>query len=141
MATLQGAAELKARLKRVRLVFKPMGRAWADGAVEAGRPIVPVKTGRLRRSIRRKSATQRKATVVAHYTAYFVDHGTKAHEIRPKKAKQMVFTDGGRTVFSKQVNHPRTKAQPFRARMAMESLRRHPLGDTLIRIWNGGSVE
>jgi hypothetical protein len=39
-------------------------------------------------------------------------------------------------VFAKKVDHPRTAAQPFRARIAHESLRRHPMVESLIRAWN-----
>ena len=77
--------------------------------------------------------------VVAHYSAYFIDAGTKRHNIVPKKAKGLYFTDGGRTVFTKKVDHPRTAAKPFRARTAREALRRKPLGDALINEWNKGA--
>jgi hypothetical protein len=139
MSNLKGAPQLKARLKAIRETFKPLGREWADEVVIVARPMVPVVTGRLRGSIRRKSATGRKATVVAHYSASFIDAGTKAHTIVPKRSGGLYFTDGGRTVFAKKVNHPRTQARPFRQRAAEEGLRRHPLDEALVKQWNGAA--
>lgn len=121
--SLLGAAQLKARLRAVREVFKPIGRDWADEVVILARAAVPVKTGRLKGSIRRQSATMRKAKVVAHYSQYFVDAGTKAH-FEPRH-----------NYFSKH-QHPRTIARPFRARVAREALRRKPMAQQVIRAWN-----
>ena len=80
-ARLKGGPELRRKLKAIQLTFKPVGRKWADATADVARERVPVKTGRLRQSIRRKNATQKRATVSAHYTATFVDGGTKAHDI------------------------------------------------------------
>lgn len=134
--SLKGGPELKARLKAIRLAFKPIGRKWAEGTADAARPMVPVLTGRLRASFKVRNATQRKAVVGGHYTAYFVDAGSKAHAILPRKAKALRFESGGRTVFSRKVDKPRIAARPFRARAAHESLRRHPMAETLIAEWN-----
>lgn len=136
---LKGSAELKARIKAMRLAFKPIGRSWADEYVKVARPMVPEKTGRLRRSIRRKNASQRKATVAAHYTAFFVDAGTVPHPIRPKKGRGLSWQAGGRTIFSRRVMHPGTRARPFRVRAARESLRRKPMAQELINQWNRGA--
>lgn len=116
--------------------FKPTGRDWADETAKLARGMVPSKTGRLRGSIRRKNASQRKATVVAHFSAYFIDRGTKAHVIRPKRKGSLKFQSGQNTIFSKRVNHPRTSARPFRERAAREGLRRHPLAAQLVKQWN-----
>jgi hypothetical protein len=136
--SLKGAPELRARLKGIRLAFKPAGRQWADETVKAMRPMIPVQKGRLRRSVRRRNATQRKATVVAHYTAFFVSGGAKRHTIRPKTAKALVFKGrGGRTIFARRgVNHPGVRARPFRVRAAQEGLRRAPLAQSVIDEWN-----
>ena len=139
MTTLKGSPELKARLKAIRGTFKPLGREWADEVVVLAKPMVPFQTGRLRGSIRRKSATQRAATVEAHYSANFVDAGTKRHTIGPKKAKGLYFTDGGQTVFAKRVDHPRTQARPFKARAAHEALRRKSPLQALLKQWNGAA--
>lgn len=134
--SLKGAPELRRRLKALRLAFKPIGKEWADETARIARPQVPSKTGRLRASIKRRNATQRKATVVAHYTAYFIDKGTVAHPIRPKKSRMLRWEDGGRTIFARKVNHPRTRAKPFRQRSAEEALRRKPMAQALIDEWN-----
>lgn len=121
--SIKGTAELKARLRAIRVVFKPIGRDWADETVVLARAAVPVRTGRLQRSIRRQSATMQRAKVVAHYSQYFVDAGTKAH-FEPRH-----------NYFSK-VKHPRTRPQPFRARVAREALRRKPMAQQVIKAWN-----
>jgi len=145
MSTLTGGDDLRRRLKAVRLAFKPIGRKWADTTVDLGRPELPVRPssmragdghapGRLRDSIIRKTATQRKAVVAAHYTAYFIDAGVKPHSMAPRRPKS---APGPRTIFSrKAAMHPGYRARPFRARIAHESLRRHPMAETLIATWN-----
>ena len=133
---ITGGNALRSRVKAVGGVFKPMGRLWADRTVEHMKPRVPYRTGRLRQSIRRRSATQRKASVEAHYTAFFVDAGTKRHTIVPKKAGTLVFPAGGRTVFAKKVDHPATHPQPFRDRATLEGMRRTPQAKIMIDLWN-----
>lgn len=134
--SLRGGKELRARLKAIREAFKPIGREWADEAADQMRPKVPVHTGRLRASFRVKNATQRKATVGGHFTAYFIDKGTKAHTILPRRSGRLVFQAGGRTIFARKVNHGRVAAHPFRERAALEALRRKPMAVTLIKLWN-----
>jgi hypothetical protein len=134
--SLKGSPQLRARLKAIKTTFKPYGRDWADETVKIAKPMVPHKTGRLRASIRRRNATQRKATVVAHFTAYFIDKGTKRHDITPRKGKALKFNKANRTIFSRKVDHPRTSARPFRERAAREGLRRHPMAAALIKQWN-----
>jgi hypothetical protein len=138
-SSLKGSPELRARLKAVRLAFKPIGKRWADTAVELGRPKLPVRPssmhagdghapGRLNASIRRTAATQYRARVGAHYTAYFIDAGVKPHSMTKRGRGQ------DRTVFAKK--HPGYKARPFRAYIAHESLHRNPMAEVLIEEWN-----
>ena len=150
MGNLVGAEDLKARLKAIQLMFKPYGKKWADTAVELAQPKIPTgrKTkrgrayawgdkhdpGRLRRSVRRKSATQLKATVVGHYTAYFVDHGVAAHSMSPRIKGENKEARAQRTVFHKK--HPGYRARPFRGYMTHEAKRRNPMAVTLIDEWN-----
>lgn len=134
--SLKGARELRARLRALRLAFKPAGKVWADDTAKLMRPQVPVKTGRLRKSIRRRNATQRKATVVAHHTAYFVDKGPVTHRIQPKRSRMLRFEAGGRTVFAKSVRHPGYRGRPFRHRAALEALKRNPMAQAVIEEWN-----
>jgi hypothetical protein len=133
---LRGSPELRARLRALKLAFKPIGKAWATETVAQDRRRVPVKTGRLQRSIRVRNASQRKATVVAHYTASFIDVGTKEHDIVPKKASSLKFQVQGRTIFSKKVHKPRQAARPFEKAGAIEALRKTPMAATIVNEWN-----
>jgi hypothetical protein len=139
MSRLIGAPELRARLKAIQQVFKPIGREWADEAVQIAKATGPWtdRTGTLRRSIRRRNATQRKATVVANYTQYFIDKGTKEHDVAPKRGTVLKWnpTTGG-TVFAKRAHIPRHAARPFRERVAREALRRKPMASSVIQAWN-----
>lgn len=133
---LKGSRELRARLKAISLTFKPVGKEWADLTVKLMRPQVPFVTGRLRRSIRRRNATQKRATVVAHYTAYFIDKGAKAHAIRPKRARMLRFQAEGRTVFARAAQHRGFRGRPFRQKAARAALDRTPMAEELIELWN-----
>lgn len=138
--SLQGGPALRSRLKALRVAFKPIGRTWADGAVDVMRPQVPHRTGRLRKSLRVKSATQRKAVVGGHFTAFFVDAGPKRHAIVSKHAGGLIFKGrSGRTIFAKRVSHPGYRGRPFRARAAHEALRRNPMAQGLIKQWNSAA--
>jgi len=134
---LKGGRELRARLNAISESFKPIGRNWADDTARLARARVPVRTGRLRQSIRRRNASKKRATVVAHYTAFFVDKGPKAHDIKARRAKGLVFEGrGGRTIFAKKVRHRGYAGRPFRAQAAREALDRNPAAEEIIRAWN-----
>lgn len=134
--SLKGGPELRARLKAIRVAFKPIGRTWADGAVDELRQKVPVRTGKTRRSFRVKSATQRKAVVVGSFTAYFIDAGPVRHTILAKRAPNLVFQGRHGTIFAKKVNHPGYRGRPFRGRAAHEALRKNPMAQSIIKQWN-----
>lgn len=78
---------------------------------------VPVKTGKLRGSLRIKVSTD---TVIigpneniAPYAGY-VEFGTRPHEIRPKNPNgYLVFKMNGKTIYTRKVHHPGTKPQPY----------------------------
>jgi hypothetical protein len=135
VSQLRGGNELRARLKSLKLAFKPAGKAWADETARQARPRVPVRTGRLRKSIRRRNASQKRATVVMHHTGSFIDAGVKPHAIVGKRGRLM-FEAGGRTIFARKVNHRGFRARPFRQRAAEEGLRREPLAKHVINQWN-----
>lgn len=139
MSRLRGTKELQARLKAIGQAFKPIGRKWADETADSARPKVPVVTGRLRGSFRRRNATMKRATVVGHYTAYFVDKGTVPHVIRPKRARGLVFEGRSGTVFARKVHHRGSRAQPFREKAAREGLRRTDMSGELIELWNSAA--
>jgi len=135
-SNLRGAPELRARLKAIKQTFKPVGRQWADTTAALIKPQVPERTGKGRRSVRRKNASQTRATVAAIYYVGILDKGAKAHDITPRKAKTLAFQAGGRTVFSKRVHKPASRGRRFAIRASQESLRRHPMAETLIQMWN-----
>lgn len=139
MGTLVGAPQLKARLRAIKEVFKPIGREWADEAVVIAKTTGPWRdrTGTLRRSIRRRNSTQRKATVVAHYSQYFIDAGTKAHDVEPRRGTVLRWeSTQHQTVFAKRSRIPAKAPRPFRARVAREALRRKPMAEQVIKAWN-----
>lgn len=133
---LRGKEEYKARLRAISLSFKPIGRTWADKTVPIAKDIVPVRTGRLRASFRRRLANMKRATVVGHYTGYFVDAGPVPHTIKAKTGGTLVFRGRRGTVFARAVHHRGYRARPFRRRAAEEGLRRTPMADIVIRQWN-----
>jgi hypothetical protein len=45
--------------------------------------------------------------------AKFIEYGTKAHVIRPKRGKFLRFYVGGNVVYARKVNHPGTAKRPF----------------------------
>lgn len=137
--SLQGKAELAARMKALgKDIFKPEGRAWADETVRLMHDRVPNRNtrwskGRLHDSIRRKSATQKKAVVVGWFTGYFVDAGVKPHSLQRRKTRPK-----GRTIFAATARkpHPGYRARPFRARSARDALRNKPMSRVIIDVWN-----
>jgi hypothetical protein len=137
VSSLKGAPELRARLTAIKGVFKPVARQWAKDDVILSRASVPVKTGKLRRSIRVTSVTAKKARVGGFYTAYFIDAGPKPHAIAAKGVKgRLIFQAEGRTIFARKVHSRGYRARPFRQRAAEEALRRNPLAVSIIKLWN-----
>lgn len=134
--SLQGSRALKARLRAIGLSFKPIGAAWADETAKLYRQHTPVVTGATRKSIRRRNATQRRATVVGSFRIRFINAGTKEHVERPKQARALRFASHGNTIFAKKVLHPRTVGRHYLRRDALAVLERHPMATELIRQWN-----
>lgn len=140
MSTLKGGAELKARLRAIKVSFKPIGRRWAQTTVEEMRPQAPDgRTGRGRGSIRVKNASMTRATVSALYYMGILDKGNKAYTVVPKKAKRLVFKVGGQTVFAKKANIPARSGLHFAGRAAQEALRQNPMAAELIKQWNAAA--
>lgn len=138
--SLKGGPELKARLKQMRVAFKPMGKDWAtDTASQSNRTAPRGATGRLSRSHKVKSATQTKATVVAIFYGLFVNRGTRAHTIAAKNAPSLVFQAGGRTIFAKAVRHRGIKGTRYVDKAAQAALRKHVSTKALIDAWNRGA--
>lgn len=147
---LTGKDPLKARLKAIATnTFKPGGKDWADEAVKLGRSRVgsyhmPYSRGVLVPSIRRKSATAKRATVTGSFHAFFVDAGTRGNGSQ-SRARRAAGVKKPRTVFTRAaVKATRRRgggydARPFRSWMAHEALRRKPMSEALIRAWNEGA--
>lgn len=137
---LKGKRELLRRLEAIKPVAKPISVKWAKSATASARRRVPVKTGRLRNSIRTKTTSPRGAIVVGHFSANFVDAGTRAHREKPRARRgKRALKYGGRDglpMFAKRVNHPSTRARPFKAAAARDGLRENPMAATLVKLWN-----
>jgi hypothetical protein len=134
---IKGSRQLRARLHAIpKKAPARIGRAWAQETARAARPMVPVRTGALRRSIRVGRTSAGGATVVANRTAFFVDRGTRPHDITPKRKKGLVFQGKKGTIFARKVHHRGTRAKPFRARAARMGLRRADMERQVIAVWN-----
>jgi hypothetical protein len=136
VSTIKGATQLRARLRAIKVSFKPIGKSWASETRDRSRATVSVRTGRGRASIRVKNASMTKASVAALYYIRILDSGAKAHAIAPRKARALAWQANGRTVFSRKVMKPQQRGTGFAKRAALEALRRHPMAETLIRQWN-----
>lgn len=102
---------------RGKVLVLAVGAGGLELATEAKKR-VPRKTSTLMRSIVSKpgkSSGNRAEQKVGPTVAYgeYVERGTKAHEIRPKRGKVLVFDAGGGRVFTTSVSHPGTQAQPY----------------------------
>jgi hypothetical protein len=136
--TLKGSPELKARLKAIKQTFRPYGRKWATATTKRARSSARFqdRTGKGRRSIRVKSASQKRATVVASYYVAILDRGNKAYTITPRRAANLVFQGYGRTVFAKKSERRARSGMGFGKRSAEDALRDVPMAAELIRQWN-----
>ena len=135
---VRGARELRARFKALRQVFKPLGRDWADRTVAQAKGRVRVKSGKTKASIRRRNASQRKASVVASRGARFLDKGTVPHAITAKRFAAMSFPHSrtGQPVFAKKVRHPGGRAYPFLRVSARDQLHTDKNINHVIKAWN-----
>lgn len=72
------------------------------------------RTGRLRGKIDIVDVGAFEKRVIARMPySRFIEDGTKAHVIRPKRARFLRFYVAGETVFARRVNHPGTAKRPF----------------------------
>lgn len=147
--TVEGLPQLQSRLSRLKPDHGLMGRLGLS-AIREQKILVPRKTGNLGRSIHVGTITPNSVTTVAGagYAAY-VEFGTKAHEIVPKRAKALRFAvgankrlsgaprSGAPVVFARKVNHPGTKPHPFMVPGAKLAVAGAGLRDLIIKAWNG----
>jgi hypothetical protein len=140
VATLKGSRELRRRLKAIKTVFKPVGRTWAEETERLAESRVTVRTGKTKSTIRVKNASMKRASVEARGGARFLEAGTKAHKIAAKRVRAMPLgTVGGQPQFAKRVNHPGMRKQPFLHRSAADALKRNPMAEELIKLWNSAA--
>ena len=154
--TLIGADALRRRLKALATVPSTTNRQslparWQAATVRAARPMIPVRTGATRASIRPGGTRKGNATVVGKYTVNFIDAGSKAH-VEPRQAgltktgrvsrrklgsgKVLKFTSGGQTLFRKRVNKPRIAAHPFKKEAARKGLEHLNWATMIYGLWN-----
>lgn len=86
--------------------------------VNRAKVLAPVRTGRLRSSIRAdppRIFSLRGSVTVGSDLEYaaFVNDGTAPHVIRPRRAQVLRFNVGGRVVYARVVNHPGTRGTKF----------------------------
>jgi hypothetical protein len=137
--SLQGAPALRRRLKAIKTVFKPAGRDWADETARIAQSMVPVRTGKTRASIRRRNASQKRATVKGNFPVNFIDAGAKAHDITAKKTGALAFNAGGATVFRRKVHKRAQRAKPFKQEAGRRGLEKVDIIGDLIRLWNNAA--
>lgn len=136
MSELVGATQLRARLKAIKLSFKPIGRKWAETTVNEMRPDAPRKTGKGVRTIRVRNASMTRATVSAVYYMSILDKGSQAHDITPRRGKLLRFEAKGRVVFARRTHIPARSGMHFASKAANEALRQNPMAEVLIDQWN-----
>lgn len=77
----------------------------------------PVATGNMRNNTTTRVSksgprVRVEATIDTDYARY-VAEGTRPHVIRPRRARALRFTTGGRVVYAAKVNHPGTRPIPW----------------------------
>lgn len=118
---VKGLAELQKFLdtlpaKIEQNIMRSALRAGANVVKDEAKSNVPVKSGLLRDGLK-VSTRSRRGVVTASvkaggkhaYLARWIEYGTAAHKIVPKKAKSLFF--GG--VFAEAVDHPGSSPKPF----------------------------
>lgn len=134
--TLQGAPELRRRIRAISTVVKTTNRAWADETAKIARQKVRRRTGKTAASIRRRSGSRGQDVVVGDPAVNFIDAGARAHDIVPRKASVLKFTDGGAPIFAKKVHKRAQRAHPFKRDAALEGLRRKGPLPEVVKAWN-----
>lgn len=89
-------------------------RRGTSGVAREARQRVPVRTGKLKKSIKtRFSAVKLEGQVYSNVPyAHLVEFGSRAHTVRPKKKKALRFFKGG-PVFTKRSRIPAQAGKPF----------------------------
>jgi len=95
-------------------------RRAAERAEELLRERAPKRTGQMAESV--GSTIYGRMAIVGLRARYarFLEFGTRQHEIRPRRARALVFSIGGRIVFAKRVLHPGIRPRRFVQAVAEE---------------------
>lgn len=147
--TIKGLPQLRSRFNAIKPDAQFM-RTLALSAVREQKLEAPRRTGNLGRTIRLGRVTPSEAETMAGASyALFVHEGTRAHDIRPRKAKALRFPAdsgsatlsgrvrrGGKVRFAKRVRHPGTKANPFMLRGARKAIEATGFAKFVIDRWN-----
>jgi len=103
--------------KEISRVLSELAKDLAQNVEDLMRDITPVRTGRLKESVRSEALSECEYRVVVGspeaYYAPFVFLGTRPHVIEPKTAKALRFEIDGSVIFAKRVYHPGTKPIPL----------------------------
>ena len=111
-------------LKRlISLADKLLERA-ASRAEKEIAPRVPRRTGSLLRSLGRTVVKRIAIVGLRARHARYLEFGTRPHEIKPRRARALRFSIGGRVFFARRVLHPGIKPRFF-LRSAYEALLHH----------------
>lgn len=134
--SVKGIPQLRARLEGLKRSRVEISKTWAlrTTALAKEKHQPHKKTGVTSASIAPRNVSEHGAEVHAGGAAVYLEEGTRAHDIRPRKAKVLAFAPngtgrlsgaprkGGPVIFAKKVHHPGTKAYPFLGPAAHEAL-------------------
>jgi hypothetical protein len=138
-----GQAELTRRIVALGLTRQAIADAWSAEAVRLMRERVRVRSGATRASIHVAAKSEKGARIVSTGASVYLEKGTPPHPIpggkagRPLKGKAMKFQYRGRTVFAKQVDHPRSRKHTF-ARVSANAAKRN-LKKEISRLWDAAA--
>lgn len=134
--SISGLPQLRARLRAVRVAWKPVGRDWATDTVERMQRDIPVRTGKTRKSLRVGSVTQKRATVKGSFVINFLSAGTQAHDEVPKKKTILAWGGKPPTIFARKVHKPQTRGTHFKSKAAEEAFEKADILGEVVRLWN-----
>lgn len=136
---IRGGSALRARLKNMANLPPEFTGVWAETAAQRIRETKPPST-RPASSRFTTKATARRGGVYGAFWWIFIDRGTKAHDITPRKAKALRFEKGGETIFARKVHRKRMRRRPFISKAAQGALA--DLGsDLIVQSWNGRRIK
>jgi len=106
---LSDSSRIQATLNMLMRLGDRIARKMADEAYQHARDFIPVRTGRLLRSLRIERHGNEYHVIAGSRIAYyapFVEFGTRPHIIRPRRARVLRFEVRGKVVYARIVHHP-----------------------------------